>query len=154
MSIPVLEKGDMWSVFGKTGNFIITTNPIVKNDGSCVMGAGIAKQFKRRHPDGPYLLGEEIKAHVRAGFPMDYGYFGTFDEQDVYYFMVKDHWAEEALPRRIRDSARKLKDSALLNPARRYDLNFPGIGNGRLKREDVLPLLEDLPDNVHIWEFE
>jgi len=31
-------------------------------------------------------------------------------------------------------------------------MNFPGIGNGRLDRADVLPLLMDLPETVTIWE--
>jgi hypothetical protein len=31
-------------------------------------------------------------------------------------------------------------------------VNFPGIGNGRLRREAVLPIVQ-LPDQVTIWEY-
>jgi len=37
---------------------------------------------------------------------------------------------------------------------KRIDLNFPGIGNGKLPRHQVLYLLEDLPDNIHVWEYD
>jgi hypothetical protein len=32
-------------------------------------------------------------------------------------------------------------------------LNFPDNGNGRLRREDVLPIVTQLPDQVAIWEY-
>lgn len=69
--------------------------------------------------------------------------------------MVKDHWQEDAKLSIIEESAICL-DNWLFDMTSdiRVDLNFPGIGNGKLKREDVLPLLERLPDNVHIWEYE
>lgn len=151
--MPTLEKGDMWSVFGHTDHFIITTNPIVRKDGACVMGRGIAKQFADRYPQGPYDLGKEIKAHHWLGFTPEYGIFGTYDGQAVFYFMVKSHWREDAHPAIIRDSAKRVRISAVDHPESRYDLNFPGIGNGKLSREIVLPLIEDLPDNVHVWEL-
>lgn len=149
----ILERGDMWSVFGKTDHFIITTNPIVRKDGACVMGRGIAKQFAERYPQGPIDLGDEIKMHQNLGYELTYGVFGYYDNQGVYFFMVKDHWANKAKLRIIRDSAHHLKNAALGRPNERYDLNFPGIGNGGLTREEVLPMIEDLPDNVHVWEY-
>ena len=33
----------------------------------------------------------------------------------------------------------------------RVDLNFPGIGNGKLLMEDVLPVIDCLGDNVNVW---
>ncbi len=33
-------------------------------------------------------------------------------------------------------------------------LNFPGIGYGGLNRNEVLPIISILPDNVEIWEKE
>lgn len=150
----IMEKGDMWSVFGKTDFFLVTTNPIVRKDGACVMGAGIAKQFAERYPKGPYNLGAEIREHTERGFLLECGMFGRYDSQSVGFFMVKDYWANKAKLRIIRDSARKLRDWANINHEIRFDLNFPGIGNGGLTKKEVLPMLEDLPDNVHIWEYE
>ena len=33
-------------------------------------------------------------------------------------------------------------------------LNFPGIGHGRLERDEVLPIIKLLPDSVEVWEYE
>jgi hypothetical protein len=149
--MPTFERGDMWEVFGKTGMFLLTTNPIRRKDGAIVMGRGIAKQAKDRFPQLPYDFG---KAH--EDFPYNVGRIGTYEGQDVGWFMVKEHWREPALPDKIKASVQELNDRIRSGSYAlwRIDLNFPGIGNGKLSREDVLPLLAPLPDNVHVWEYE
>jgi hypothetical protein len=163
----ILEKGDMWSVFGKTDLFVITTNPIIRKDGAVVMGRGIAKQAADRFPELPYDFGKKLirdtheQAYVDVLAPTNTGVIGRYDNQIILYFMVKKHWREPAELDIIERSVRELR-SALhfrgipggVPTSLRVDLNFPGIGNGKLKREDVLPLLEVLPDIVHVWEYE
>ena len=165
----ILEKGNMWDVFGHTDVFFITTNPITRKDGALVMGRGIAKEAKDRFPTLPYLAAERIALHQKhqatsdAMAPTGVGVIGPFDGQLVGYFMVKRHWAEPAelaiIERSIATMKRSLCFTDFVTGERkesttgRYDLNFPGIGNGKLRREDVLPLLEQLPDNVHVWEY-
>jgi hypothetical protein len=151
----ILEQGDMWSVFGKSDLFLITTNPIVRKDGAIVMGRGIASQARDRFPDLPY--------HFAGRLGVLNGLFGEgqclvdsigeYENQLVGFFMVKDHWAEDAKLPIITRSVQELMDWLSDEPFTRVDLNFPGIGNGKLKREDVLPVIEQLPDNVHVWEF-
>lgn len=149
----ILEKGNMWDVFGKTSIFFITTNPIIKKDGSIVMGRGIAKQMKDRYPEFAYDFGEQLSYfNTHCLFTPPVAYVGTYGGTDCGYFMVKDHWAENADIKIISRSVEWLTKWA--TNRNRIDLNFPGIGNGKLKREDVLPLIEKLPDNVHVWEFE
>ena len=141
----ILERGDMWSIFNETDIFMITTNPIIRKDGAVVMGRGIAKETKDRFPGLPYKFAEFLEA---SGFSK-IGMIGEYEDTDIWWFMVKDHWREHAKLEIIKESVdlvHKIRSNF------RVDLNFPGIGNGGLKREDVLPLLEDLPDNVHIWE--
>jgi len=46
-----------------------------------------------------------------------------------------------------------LAEWAIAHPDCRIDLNFPGIGNGRLSPDQVLPLIKQLPDNVHVWRY-
>lgn len=153
----ILERGDMWSVFGKTDLFLITTNPIIRKDKHAVMGAGIAKQAAKRFPSIPKDLATRIEDSVRSDVPSGCGFIGTYDEQKVGYFMVKYHWKEDAKPEIIQRSVDQLIACIgyirmyMVNP--RIDLNFPGIGNGRLPREKVLPIIEKLPDNVHVWEY-
>lgn len=154
--MPTYERGDMWSVFGNTDLFMITTNPIRRLDGAVVMGRGIAKQAKDRFPQLPYDFGHKVEPGSRVGL------IGEYEGQMVGFFMVKDHWRNAADPGIIRESALALASCMqYTDPVtgerrlsdKRVDMNFPGIGNGRLRREDVLPLLEHLPDNVHVWEY-
>lgn len=149
--MPILERGNMWDVFGKTDLFLITTNPIVRKDGAAVMGRGIALEAAKKYPEIQRSFGQWLQAtdSCRASC----GWICTLEGQDVGYFMVKNHWASNADPSIISKSVASLLEWMLDFQFERIDLNFPGIGNGKLKREDVLPLLEPLPDNVHIWEY-
>lgn len=148
----ILEKGDMWSVFGKTTIFMITTNPIMKKDGSIVMGRGIAKQAKEKFPSIPFDFGEQRRKMFLNTYNV--GYIGTYEDQDVWYFMVKDHWANKARLDIISNACAEIKTwVSFSEKGERIDLNFPGIGNGGLTREEVLPIIETLPNNVHVWEY-
>lgn len=149
----ILERGNMWDVFGNTDLFIVTTNPIRRKDGACVMGRGIALECANRFPDFPFILGEQIRLMELDDQRINAGIVGNFDGQIMGYFMVKEHWQREAKPSIIRKSVNDLLDELVLLSPARVDLNFPGIGNGRLSREEVLPIIEQLPDNVHVWEY-
>lgn len=141
----------MWSVFHDTDVFMITTNPIRRKDGAVVMGRGIAAEAKERYPDLPYDFGVALAGLHPEIDQRNVGMIGRYEYTDIYFFMVKDHWKEPAKLDIIKQSVFYLKHGFDWED-KRIDLNFPGIGNGHLAREDVLPLLQDLPDNVHIWE--
>lgn len=155
----ILEQGNMWDVFGKTTLFLITTNPIVKADGSIVMGRGIAKQMKDKYPAFPYRFANRYRMAVDEQkfvdvlAPTSIGLVGVYGGQMCGWFMVKAHWQLPADLSVIDRSVHELSKLAKASKDYRIDLNFPGIGNGKLKREDVLPIIEQLPDNVHVWEF-
>lgn len=147
----ILERGNMWDVFGKTDLFLVTTNPIVRKDGAVVMGRGIALQMKTRFPEFPYAFAHDLQRRKdEAEFDPDTGVVGVFGGQLVGFFMVKTHWRDKADLDVIAKSANALRWKAA--NYRRVDLNFPGTGNGKLNREDVLPIISMLPDNVFIWE--
>lgn len=146
--MPVFERGDMFSVWGSTDLFLFTSNPIVNKRGLAVMGRGIARQVADRCPAAQEMFGYILL----GGFARDVGVLGKYDGQLLGWFRVKDHFIRQARTDIIRASVRHLAVAA--KGFDRVDLNFPGIGNGGLSREEVLPLLVALPDNVHIWEFE
>jgi hypothetical protein len=150
----ILERGDMWSIFGETGAFVITTNPIARSDGAIVMGRGIALQAKNRFPHLPGDFGTRLHERALSKQSLNFGKIGTYDHTNIYFFMVKAHWRDPADLKIIKRSTTLLKELAESKPKRRFDLNFPGIGNGNLPREAVLPIVSTLPNNVHIWEFE
>ena len=143
----ILEKGNMWSVFDSTDIFMITTNPIRRKDGGVVMGRGIALEAKTKFPSLPYDFGSMLEK-----YPNNIGLIGHYNYTRIYWFMVKHHWRDNADLDVIKKSVDELL-GLLEWSDERVDLNFPGIGNGKLKREDVLPLLQRLPDTVHVWEY-
>lgn len=140
--------GDLWS-FTHDQPIIrcITTNGMVKRDGTCVMGRGCAREAAKRFPELPKLLGDSIRQHgnVLRLFP----HLGADDDiQTLITFPVKHHWKEPADPLLIVASAETLARLARKYPKIVFLLPRPGCGNGQLKWEDVKPLLEFLPDNV------
>lgn len=148
----ILEKGNMWDVWGNTDLFLITTNPITRKDGAAVMGRGIAKEAATKFPEiqrsfGQFLESQDNKPHNNCDW------ICQLDGQDVGYFMVKKHWAAKADLDIIKRSTNSLMEWLDIKDWGRVDLNFPGIGNGGLVREDVLPIIQLLPDNVHVWEY-
>lgn len=150
--MPTFVKGDMWSVFGKTDLFLITTNPIVRKDGAAVMGRGIAEQAATRYPEIQRSFGQWLQ--ITPSDRNKCGWICTVDAQQIGYFMVKNHWRGRARLSIIKESVASLLEWTREYDHGRIDLNFPGIGNGKLSREEVLPLLAPLPDHVHIWEYE
>jgi len=151
----ILEKGNMWDVFGHTDLFLITTNPVRRKDGAVVMGRGIAKEAKDRFPKLPYDFGRALDMLHPEIDQSHVGCLGEYDNQRIGWFMVKDHWASPAKLSIIEQSVFYLRHGYTWPHPERYriDLNFPGIGNGKLSREEVLPLLENLPNSVHVWEY-
>lgn len=139
----------MWNVFFDTDVFMITTNPIIRQDGAVVMGRGIALEAKTRYPQLPYDFGKSLQ-DLGNNFV---DFIGRYEETPIWYFMVKNHWANDADLGIIATSVWTLREK-FKKSTKRIDLNFPGIGNGKLKRDSVLYLLEDLPDNIHIWEYD
>jgi hypothetical protein len=139
-----LEQGNMWSIYDETDYFIVTTNSYIRTDGAVVMGRGIAKQLAARVPKIPYILGDLID-HLTE--------YGVIMVRKHGAFQVKYHFKDPADLGLIHRAVFDLTQYAEAVPTKRFDMNFPGIGNGHLAYDDVLPLLQPLPDNVHVWTF-
>lgn len=155
----ILERGDMWSIAGVTDWFLITTNPIVNRQGLAVMGRGMAKQAADRFPTLRKDFADRLAKREYKESPVFT--IGKYEDGGAPFtsplrigcFMVKHHWRDKANLKLISGSTEQL--AALIDyvGVGRVDLNFPGIGNGGLAREAVLPIIERLPDNVHVWEY-
>lgn len=143
----------MWNAFDKTDAFCITTNSYIRNDGEVVMGRGIAKQAKELFDDLPLALGKKIEKTC--------GHLGTYgvmpsnrsEIDQMVAFQVKTHFKNDADLSLIEQSTKSLGQIAHKYSERRFDLNFPGIGNGGRSQDEVMPIVEQLPDNVHVWRF-
>jgi len=150
----ILQYGNMWSVWPETDLFLITANSFIKRTGQLVMGAGIARQARDRFPGIDTTLGQAIRE--TCGHLGEYGLLISprWPAARLGLFQVKYHWNTEALPELIHQSADQLTEWASAHPDCRIDLNFPGIGNGRLSSEQVFPIIEQLPDSVHVWQYQ
>ena len=135
------------NLFQENGIKFVTGNSYLTKDLRLVMGRGAALELKTRSPGIDKVFGDIISrtcGHL--------GVYGLIKHDFCGLFQVKYNFLDKADPELIEFSA------ALLNAeAKKTDriihLNYPGIGNGKLLKEIVRPLLDTLPDNVHVWEL-
>jgi len=156
-----LVKGNLWD--SKDGIILVTCNSYIRKDGALVMGRGAALEMKNRYPQIDYRFGKMIKYYSKhLGY---YGilildpnataaeYISTSPKMGV--FQVKYHFKDLADLTLIRQSTYELMSTLeLTHFPRTVSMNFPGIGYGGLKREDVIPIISMLPDEVTIYEKE
>jgi hypothetical protein len=144
--MPTFRKGEM---FRAPGLIIVTTNSFLTSEVKLVMGRGAAWQLKKRVPGIDTLFGKMI--HDSCGHLGCYGliFHGRYGAAQVKY-----RFNEKARLELIRLSMNMLSVKASRDRKSIFKINFPGIGNGGLKRDQVESLLKVLPDNVHVWEKE
>ncbi len=163
----ILRHGDMWSAWNQADLFLITTNSSTRTDGHLVMGAGIARQARDRFPGLDARLGRVIKDMSTVS--VQFAHRGrTYNSWVVpYYLLVSPDWPRAKIglfqvkgrfnapadPGLIKHSTEMLCQWCNEHPEAQVHLNFPGIGNGRLEPGDVLPLINELPDSVHVWQY-
>lgn len=148
------RQGDMWSAFDSAELFLVTTNSFTRNDGALVMGRGIALETKERFPEFPYRAGEWLKVSgLRMG---KYGLLLPYADTDhplhkLGCFQVKYHFKEAAELDLIQYSVELLNQLVEEDSLQDVHLNFPGIGAGQLRYDDVLPVVSRLSDHVTLW---
>lgn len=153
MNMPQFRIGNMFDDTNQlfTTNILITTNSFIKKDGTLVMGRGAALEYKNKFSsfNVDKMWGDMIKeacGHL--------GMYGVIVEGRYGIFQVKRHFKDKADLDLIRYSIAWLLIRAIEKPQEEFHVNYPGIGFGRLRKEDVAPLLQVLPDNVFIWKKE
>ncbi|MCZ7673767.1 MAG: hypothetical protein M5U34_44955 [Chloroflexi bacterium] len=151
--MPQFRLGNMWTAYAAADLFLITTNATITVRGALVMGRGIARQAKERFPGLDIALGRHIQALCD-----NQGVYGLlvsprWSTAKLGGFQVKRHYSQAASLELIRRSTAALCAWCAEHPDAQAALNFPGIGNGRLRRDDVLPIIAQLLDQVTIWEY-
>lgn len=147
------HEGNMWNEWDNSDLFLVTTNSFIKKNKELTMGRGIAKEMAEFDDQTPIYFGREILDyghHMRV-----YGLFvpSLWPIRKEGAFQTKIHWHDRAEAEIISVSTKMLNQWAFTHPDKRIDLNFPGIGYGGLDRFEVLPIIQQLPDNVHIWSL-
>ena len=171
--MPHIVREELWRHPGHPGMIVVTTNATVTN-GKLVMGCGAALQAKQRIPGIEYECAEVIREATRSvwSYPAPRGEMAMdaydmecmMEDDSGYYFQVvrrpgkgkvgfgifqvKVHFRGPADLELIERSAITLGDYAWRNPDTAIRMNMPGVGYGLRTKEEVLPLLDALPQNV------
>ncbi len=152
--MPKFAKEDLWKSPGLPGMIVVTTNAFIKRNGALVMGRGAALQATQQITNIEFEAGREVERVCGRSMSKAYGFLivrpPTDDKVGFGLFQVKWHWSNPANLGLIQMAVEKLAEFADLNPDVSIRMNYPGIGNGKLKRSEVEPLLVSLPDNVTI----
>lgn len=122
--------------------YCITTNGVVKKDGRCVMGRGIAQQARDRFIDFDLAVGRGIEEFGNVPFTIGY-----FDGDWYSTFPVKHKWFEQADLELIEQSAKILVYNVTVARQRKVLLPRPGCGNGGLSWEDVKRVISPILDD-------
>ena len=142
--MPIFKTGEM---FRAPGFIIVTTNSFLTTEMKLVMGRGAAWQLKVKVPGIDKIFGKMI--HDKFGHLCRYG---LIFHKRYGAAQVKYRFDEKAELELIKFSMTMLSVAATRDRKSIFNINFPGIGNGRLKKHEVKSILEILPDNVHVWE--
>lgn len=137
---------EFWSPIKLPSMYIVTTNGVVGDDGSLVMGTGIAMQAKNKIRGIDKECGAYITAngHKMSGCKYLY-YFApirmTEGKNFFGIFQVKLDWRSPADIYLMETSCVFLKEFMEEHPEINFRMNYPAIGAGKLSEEVVYPLL-------------
>ena len=137
------SKENLWCYWNEPGHLLfVSTNGFVKKNGDAVMGRGCAKEAKQRIRACEWFLGQHINENGNIPTIL------KLKEGELGILPVKHNWWEEADLALIRISAKYVDELAFERG--NWELHIPrlGCGNGKLRWEEVHPLLSYLPDNV------
>ena len=135
-------QADMWAMIPEynPNAVCVTTCQVTNSRGHLVMGAGIAKQAKERHPDLPRFWGQSIHEGQEDDIIVTF----KLAPYALVAFHTKAHWKDPSIPSLIRKSATSLLTVADRKKWECVFLPRPGCSNGGLRWESVKPILEDV----------
>lgn len=125
----------------------ITTNGVIKKNGSAVMGVGIAKEA-----DSRYHLGIELADHLRdsGNTPYIFSVSGKCGCKLI-SFPTKDNWRDKSSITLIKRSAELIINLCERNNVSKCFLVPPGCGHGGLDwLTEVEPILKGILDDRFI----
>jgi hypothetical protein len=144
--MPIFKKGQMLNA---PGIKIVTANSfIITRQEKLLMERGTALELRQMVPNIEFVFGKmiiETCGHL--------GVYGLLMNGKYGAAQIKYDFRDNADLGLIAVSMGILADKAKAN-GHTYNINYPGIGHGGLSKAEVNPLLEILPDNVHVWERE
>ena len=126
--------------------YMFTANSCIKDNGALVMGRGCAKTVRDIYTGVDKLFGKEIEHMSEFNIK-----FIKWHEQWIGAFQTKVNWQDKSPKRLVLHSTQKLCDVAKKRPQWTFHLPCPAVSNGGMEVDDVLNMIEILPDNVIVY---
>ena len=147
--------GDAWEMVEdsrtKYNTICILTNGNLDRNGDNVMGRGIARQAKQKHPELPRMIGQHLR--LIGNSPLAISGRGIGARYNIVTFPTKHSWKDDSDIELIKESAVTLNALAEENNLEVL-LPRPGCGNGGLKWSEVRQVLEEvLGERVTVVSF-
>jgi hypothetical protein len=133
--------GNLWD-YHQHGPVCITTNGIIKKDGTLVMGAGIALQAKQRFPSLPVVLADAVSQYGNHTFYLP--------DENLFSFPTKNDWKDKSDINLIAQSATELVNITNQMDFTEVYLPKPGCANGQLSWTSVRVVLGQILDSRFI----
>lgn len=155
--IVIIEETDYWARASKKDidALVCTTNNIIRHDGSLVMGAGIAKQFKETFPYldlnwGVIVDGLKDGGHEDYHILIDGPRRWQINSVYLVALQTKRHWQDPSPLDLVVESCHRLKLLADIMNWSVVLMTPPGCGNGKLEWKQVKKAIKFLDDRFII----
>lgn len=122
---------------------VFTANRVVKRNGELVMGAGNAKSCADAYYDAPSEFGSKLRKEGFLVLSLHDGYVGAL--------VTKEHFKDKSDLKKVIAAIKELQTCAETDSGRTYHVPYPAIGFGGLRKVDVEPYVNLLPDNVRVY---
>ena len=138
--MPFREKqADLWSGILVGNAVVVTTNGILRQDGSAVMGKGTALQATKRFPGIDQRFGKEIATQGNHCIALPMGMqVGSAAEWYLVSFPTKDHWRQPSKISLLERSANEIVKLADIHQWNEIYMPRPGTANGGLEWIEVV----------------
>ena len=143
-----IVKENLWDKVDHPSLYIVINHSFINKNGDLVMGAGAAKQAVNGIPNIARECAKVITHGETYGFRVVR--HPTNISRGFGIFQVKKFWMEDADTNLIEISAGSLITYAINHSSVNIRMNYPGIGNGKLPKDEVAPLIEELATYVTI----
>lgn len=138
----IIKSGDIFKE--PSDALVVTTNRVVKHDGSLVMGAGIAAEFAKKDSMIPKKLGNKVTTLGNQCHLV----FSSILEKYIISFPTKEHFKDPSPLWLIEKSTKELVELVNENQyIHTVSMPLPGCGLGGLDPRDVISVLEEYLDD-------
>jgi hypothetical protein len=141
--MPIFKTG---SLLTAPGIKIVTASSFLTSEGKLFMGRGLARDLKIKMPGIDQIFGSMVLEN--GGHAGRYGLL-VYEKWGV--FQVRYRFNERPDRELITFGMERLKEFAQETNFIIH-LEYPGIAQGELTKEEVGPSIETLPGNVYVWE--